>query len=698
MNIHAKLVERTSLALAILFLSINLCMLLWYIFTGYQFCFHSDSAAKVLLAREITETGSFFPPEWNYVNNDLCLSFKPAFILPLLAFLPAGYAVHAISGLFSSGFILMGIWFLLGITNVDLNRRVWIIAIFAAGISGFMAENLYGQVSYGSGVFFSCCVLFFTFKYFNGDEKKKKYFGVALFAVLLILFWSNPQRAMVYYGVPLVIATVWYVARSKGSITPGTVWFLSAIIFSGILFGTVLHGLTLPRVNNVLGAGNVHWLAYETMSRNLNLTLKGYLAIFGGLPKSGGLVVSKSGIYEAARLGAALVLLLLIPWSVNRALRERNDGTSFLAVFALFVFIPVFFLQVTTTLPDMSGPIGSSRYLVPSLVLLLILALSYPVSWRNNKIIAVSTFAVSLLFVTGGYTTYFMSLIDSSLNYGVKEDCLNSRKLCDFLAQNGLHYGYATYWNAGKLSVLSDEKVLVRQIVIENGLPVPMRHLSSYRWYRPGAWRGASFLLLNKKQAESIDWNLLKKYHGNPIHILSYGNFGIYVYPQNLSAGLPGWDPRIETAEIFYASMHSPKQVGRLEEDDADGGSALIAEKGESGALHFGPYIDVAPGSYKVTFDVTAPYHSGGVVRLDVAASLGEIILAEKVLTSSEGPQELSFTLDKKHQLEFRVFALGNERVVFRNVTIEMQPPETEKRALSRGSSFRAMRTQAPTS
>lgn len=698
MNTHPKSVERISLALAILFLSMNLCMLLWYLFVGYQDCFHSDSAAKVLLAREITETGSFFPPEWNYVNNDLCLSFKPAFILPLLAFLPAGYMVHAISGLFSSGFILMGIWLLLGITNVDLSRRVWIVAVFAAGISGFMAENLYGQVSYGTGVFFSCCVLFFTFRYLNADEKKKKYFGVALFAVLWIVFWSNPQRALIYYGIPLVIATVWYVARSKFSITPKTVWFLSAIICFGILLGTALHELTLSRVNNVLGAGNVHWLSYEAMSRNLNLTLKGFLAIFGGLPKAGGSVVSKSGIYEAARFGGALILLLLIPWYVNRALRERRDGTSFLAVFALFALIPVFFLQVTTTLPDMSGPIGSSRYLLPSLVLLLILALSYPVKLRNNKIIAVSTFAVALLFVTGGYTTYFMSLTDSSLSYGVEEDCPNSRKLWDFLTQNGLHYGYATYWNAGKLSVLSDEKVLVRQIMIVNGLPVSMRHLSSNRWYRPGAWQGTSFLLLDKKQAESIDWNLLKKYHGDPIRILPCDEFSIYVYPRNLSTGLPGWDPRIETAEIFFASKYSPKQVGHLEEDAADGGSALIAEKGESGALHFGPYIDVVPGRYKVTFDVAAPYHSGGVVRLDVAASLGEIILAEKVLTSSEGPQELSFTLDKKRQLEFRVFSLGNERVVFSKVTIERQPPETEKQALSRGSSLRAMRTQAPTS
>ena len=51
--------------------------------------------------------------------------------------------------------------------------------------------------------------------------------------------------------------------------------------------------------------------------------------------------------------------------------------------------------------------------------------------------------------------------------------------LKNFLLKNGLHYGYAKFWYAGVLSVLSDEKLLVRQVVFDQGLPKPDRWLSS---------------------------------------------------------------------------------------------------------------------------------------------------------------------------------------------------------------------------
>jgi hypothetical protein len=38
-------------------LIVSVVLMVWYIFYGYQSGFHSDSAAKVLLAREIFETG-----------------------------------------------------------------------------------------------------------------------------------------------------------------------------------------------------------------------------------------------------------------------------------------------------------------------------------------------------------------------------------------------------------------------------------------------------------------------------------------------------------------------------------------------------------------------------------------------------------------------------------------------------------------
>jgi len=96
----------------------------------------------------------------------------------------------------------------------------------------------------------------------------------------------------------------------------------------------------------------------------------------------------------------------------------------------------------------------------------------------------------------------------------------------------------------------------------------------------------------------------------------------------------------------------------------------VVAEKGEVGALHYGPYIDVEAGAYTVSFDVSVESAPDGSARLDVAAAPNQKLLAETVLIDNTSPRQLRFTLDRLATLEFRVWSLGNARVVFRDVSI----------------------------
>jgi hypothetical protein len=131
---------------------------------------------------------------------------------------------------------------------------------------------------------------------------------------------------------------------------------------------------------------------------------------------------------------------------------------------------------------------------------------------------------------------------------------------------------------------------------------------------------------------------------------------------------LPGWEARFATPFKFTANKTSLKQIGHF---DVNKG-VLVAEKSESGALHYGPYVTVRPGHYAITFDVLAAYNQAGAVRLDVAsAAPHEKIHMETTLSFSDHPQRLYFTLNETQTMEFRVWALGNEHVIFKGVTIE---------------------------
>ena len=213
----------------------NIILLIWYQFFGYQLFFHSDSAVKVLIAREILLTGEYFPSDWNYANSDLFVFFGHTFIVPLLAFLPAGFTAHAIAGLIFSILLLSGVWLVTGIPKVGYIRRLLIMAVATSGISEFMAENLYGQVSYGLSILYSTYLIFFSWKSFEVN-KKFSFWHAALLTMTILVFWSNPVRSILYYGIPLIFSMLWLIYGKK--VSRKKIYYTFFIFLVGIFIGS----------------------------------------------------------------------------------------------------------------------------------------------------------------------------------------------------------------------------------------------------------------------------------------------------------------------------------------------------------------------------------------------------------------------------------------------------------------------------
>jgi hypothetical protein len=436
-------------------------------------------------------------------------------------------------------------------------------------------------------VYFSCYILYFSYRFLHAGRKQIVYYGLALFCVLCIAFWSNPQRALVSFGIPLLAAIAWHIhglAHTEFSGQIKTAWYAIAIVSAGFILGAVLHAATIAGFSYDFASLQARWLSYGFMLRNATIIPESFLALFGGLPTADGVVVSKIGIYEAARLAAGLALLGLIPYAIHQSLRLKGSGFAFLASFALTALAGVLFVQIATTVPK-NDPVLISRYFVPSLVLSLILLLSQKLDCSRAPIVFLFTAAVAICFVTSAYPAFVKTGISSKYDRSIsvqRHNALEGLKI--FLLENGLRYGYAKFWNAGVLSVLSDEKLLVRPVVFDQGLPKPDRWLSSNRWYRPGAWQGETFLLLSarklerakgqeeeQEEQEIIDWGLLERYDCKPVRKLSYEGFRIFVFPQNLAKCLPGWNSRCPAPVSFPAAKASMHQTVRFPENHGSG-------------------------------------------------------------------------------------------------------------------------------
>lgn len=657
-----------GLMLAVLLL--NLVFLFWYIFVGYQNHFHSDSAAKVLLAREIYDSGHFFPPEWWYTNSDLWVLFGHVWVLPLLAFLPAGFTAHAISGAIFAVLILYGVWLVSGLGDLPVWRRLLVVAVFAAGVEANMVENLFGQVSYGPIVFSCLCLLFFASKQLVAEGRQKWLWTILLIVLLTLVWWTNPRRAVITYQLPLLGGLVW-LAWSAEAAERRKLLALMGFSFVGVLFGILLHVITIENVLNAQAASNVRWVGLEVLPRNIALTLRGLLVHINGYLIANASLFSTEGLLSGMRFVAAWLAILMTPVAIKRAMQGACMGYKLLALFAAFSLLATFFLHATTSLLVLENTIASSRYLVPGIVLCLIVLLMSSPAPARPPVQALALVFVSFVFIIAAPAAYQQP---GSVSVFFKQPVENEKQqLIRVLGEKGLQYGYASYWNAGAMTVLSDEKVRIRQILISFGIPVPHQTLGSPRWYKASAWTGKTFLLLQENEVALMDWQKMARLGLVPQEQFTSGRFSIFVFADNIARHLPGWDRRYETPAVFSAS-NAPSQTGRLV---AEGDAAiLVAEKGESGALMYGPYVDVEPGQYRVTFDVYAEHHPEGAVRLDIAAAPDQKLYGEKTLNDSSGQQIIDFSLDSTRTMEFRVWALGRSRVTVKAVSIVRLPAE----------------------
>ncbi|QLF71694.1 hypothetical protein FE840_018825 (plasmid) [Peteryoungia desertarenae] len=669
-NTSNKIHALYSVILAAL-LILNFAYLLNYIFFDYRMEIHSDSAVKVLIAKEIFDTGNYFPTDWNYVNNDLFILFGHTFIIPLLAFMPPGFAAHAISGAISASIILALIWLVSRLLSMSALTGLACVTIFCSGISPFMSENLFGQVSYGAVLYHTLGIIASSLLWLDKKGSKAVPFLVIAAAIVGLTFWHNPQRALVAQGYPVVAAalSLAFFCRTRDQAGAGErkISILVIAILTGAVAGTLAHLATLQKVNSVFGASDATWLTFEQAIRNIGYTLQGVLGILGGLPAEGGTVTSTGGAFAAIRIIGALAFIAVAVAAWRHLLVRGSRSQHFFAAFILHSAVPVLLLQIFTTLPDMNDPIQSSRYLVPVVALSVIAMLSHWEGLKPASYLGALTFVALLPLATTGPLSAAVPALASHQAFGQTNQYASDRlEVLAFMKSNNLRYGYASYWNASVYSVLSDGETLVRPIHI-NSLS-PFRHLSSDRWYSETSWAGPSFILLSSNELEYFDESHLIAHGYKPEKRLKIANYTILTFTENISGRLPGWNTSIEEPTSIPITQKSHRQVGTYLEIDGKG--VLQAGIGQSGALHYGPYWLLRKGDYQAEFLITLPDLNKGGARLDVATTTTDTKILASGDAVSTGVTTLNFHNSTRQPLEFRVWVDGSSTVQLRGITI----------------------------
>jgi hypothetical protein len=108
-------------------------------------------------------------------------------------------------------------------------------------------------------------------------------------------------------------------------------------------------------------------------------------------------------------------------------------------------------------------------------------------------------------------------------------------RLADALSKEGLRWGYATWWNAGAVTVLSDGAVRANPIIIVGSILSPYHSMVQQDWYAPVHSPEQSFLALDRSETTARQLEALNHSLGRPLREIDTADDKILVYARNIA-------------------------------------------------------------------------------------------------------------------------------------------------------------------
>ena len=124
---------------------------------------------------------------------------------------------------------------------------------------------------------------------------------------------------------------------------------------------------------------------------------------------------------------------------------------------------------------------------------------------------------------------------------------------------------------------------------------------------------------------------------------------------------------------MIAISAETPHTIGSFDQKLG----AMVSGENESGALVFGPYLELQPGKYQATFKLKAGGNRGEIVgKVDVNAFTqtrpGNPV-AEAELRQAKGTQRITLDFDGTPGMkyEFRVWSNGQGEITAQDIVID---------------------------
>jgi len=521
MKLKSKIITLCSL-LAIIIATV---LVLYYVIAYSKYEFHADFTDTIMWAQASIDARRLLNPDFYYAAT---LPFGGHLIMiPFVLIFDVSLTAHIL------GMVTFTLLFILGLILLGRAMR-WslpMISFFVSStllvlsLSAKLREIYWGHIIYYSlGILFMLVGLTLIFKTINHlDNKKPQLTLYILSAVWFFLCATNLLQSFIIFIVPAlgsVILVRFFEVNEPLFSKRNLPYFQYVFIcFLASCLGFMV-GLILTK-----NYGGTYADAYSTFSapsewmNNLHRFLNHWTSLLGVNVLDGQPFSNKVGIINLIKIMFS-ILLLVLPIIMIKSYRKLD---YYQKVLLLYHWIMTFLIM----LGYIFGRLSAANWrLSPIVATSVITALSY--IYYLFKDVKLQRFGVVLASV-------FVIIIYLSAST-IKPDTNNNSDIfsvIDLLEEKNLTYGYATFWQANNITVLSNSKIKSRCIEIQNGSYNNCTYQTNKNWYKDQPNQSNYFLLLTKNE-----YNNLRIYNSHFVNTaqekIEHENFVILVFEENI--------------------------------------------------------------------------------------------------------------------------------------------------------------------
>ncbi|HUD42830.1 MAG TPA: hypothetical protein VMR06_12640 [Dokdonella sp.] len=522
-------------------------VLLLYVGHFFKPDFSSDDAVLNLLAEAMHAQGRLFPHGWVTNNGDLMVPSGALLIAPLLTWWPNGFAVHAVASVVLS-LMLLGIvaWFL-RVARISWLAVAITLTVLASGFTIYFTAMVFAQTTYfwwPAGFIAGAALL--TRHHLSraaADGGRSQWPLVALFVLVASVAFANPGRVGVMMLLPLYAfdrTLAWSTAAPPGGLrsalmrllpfATAPIVLIAAWMVAFVVYRLLMNAEIVATRHSVSQLRLTDWPGFAD---HVRIFANGWFDYLGG--SSYGVNQKPWEPFMRTFRTSLAVAITAVAVVELRDLRRQHDPVCralFFAFLAALLPVLALFLAFEPLAQDSSI---SLRYFSVAYFILLLLCAWTIERWLRNA----SRLTTGLL--AAGCVMLAVSAVHRMIPFG--ETFWMTRTsmtmhLSRILQREGLTWGYATWWNAGATTVLSEGAVRVHPVEMYSQTVRPHPAMVDRHWYAPSAHRGRTFLAMRSAEATPAQRAHLEARFGPPEAVIEESDYRIQIYPRNIAADL----------------------------------------------------------------------------------------------------------------------------------------------------------------